>query len=131
MKLLSLCNSLLLGPPVLEPDLDLGVGQLKFLGKLCPLCDGEVALGFVFLLQVVELLTGEGSPRLPVGPVLPQDGADWEDGRLLGLLEVPQQHQLGLTGEEGWERRRREERRRRDAVGPECVRGAGRGSGDL
>ena len=109
VKLFSLGNSLLLGPPVLEPDLDLGVRQLKFLGKVRPLSDGEITLGFVLLLQLVQLLTGEGSPGLPVRSVFPQDWSDWKDWRLL-VLEVPQHQQLGLrTGEEGWERRGREE----------------------
>ena len=89
MKLLSLSNSLFLGSSVLEPDLDLGVAQLKFLGKLCSLRDGEITLGFVFLLQLLQLFTGEGSPRLPVRAVFPEDGANWKDWRLL-VLEAPQ-----------------------------------------
>ena len=102
MKLLSLSNSLLLCSPVLEPDLHLGICQLELLSKLGSLCDGEITLGFVFPLQLVELLTGERSPGFPVCSVFPQDWPDWKDWRLL-VLEVPQQHQLGLAGEEGWE----------------------------
>ena len=134
MELLSLCNPLLLGPPVLEPDLDLGVAQLELLGELCPLGDGEVALGFVLGLQQLQLLAGERSPGLPVRPVFPQDWPHWKDWRrLLVAPEVPQQHQLGLAGEEGREGgRRREERGRGDAVGPHCVgRITGGGAGDL
>ena len=134
MELLSLCNPLLLGPPVLEPDLDLGVAQLELLGELCPLGDGEVALGFVLGLQQLQLLAGERSPGFPVRPVFPQDWPHWKDWRrLLVAPEVPQQHQLGLAGEEGREGgRRREEGGRGDAVGPDCVgRITGGRAGDL
>ena len=73
MKLLGLGNPLLLGPSVLEPDLDLSVSDLELLGELCPLGDGEVTLGFVLLLQLVQLITGEGGPGLSVSFVFPQD----------------------------------------------------------
>ena len=73
VKLLGLGNPLLLGPSVLEPDLDLSVSDLELLGELCPLGDGEVTLGFVLLLQLVQLITGEGGPGLSVSFVFPQD----------------------------------------------------------
>ena len=101
MKLFRLGNSLLLGPPVLEPDLDLGVSDLELLGKLCPLGDGEVTLGFVLLLELLQLLTGEGSPGLPVRFVFPQDWTGRENRRSLMVLEVPENHQLRGTREEG------------------------------
>ena len=67
-----LLDPLGLGPPVLEPDLDLGLGELELVGELCALRDGEVLLLPELLLQRVQLLGGEGGARLPVGLVLPQ-----------------------------------------------------------
>ena len=77
---LRLLQSLGLGPPVLEPDLDLGVGQLEAVGELGPLGDGEVALLNILLLQLGELLVGEGSPGLPVRLVFPQSALQWQLG---------------------------------------------------
>ena len=50
---LRLREALGLGPPVLEPDLDLGLGQLQVAGELGPLRDGEILLLIVLLLQGV------------------------------------------------------------------------------
>ena len=128
MEFFSLGDSLFLCSPVLEPDLDLSVSQLKILGKLRPLGDGEVTLGFVFPLQLLQLVGGEGRPRLPVRLVFPQDGAG-QDWRLLVVVEAPQQHQLGGAGgvQRHQGRGRGEEGRRGHAVGPEGVRGTGGG----
>ncbi len=59
----------------MEPDLDLGLGELELVGELCPLRDGEVLLLTELLLQRVQLLGREGGARLPVGFVLPQRAA--------------------------------------------------------
>ena len=69
---LRLLQPLRLGPPVLEPDLDLCLGELERGRELCPLGDAQVLLGPELLLQGGELLRGEGRARLPVGLVLPQ-----------------------------------------------------------
>ena len=69
-----------LGAPVLEPDLDLGLGELELVGELCSLRDGEVLLLTELLLQGVQLLGGEGGARLPVGFVLPQGTANGTRG---------------------------------------------------
>ena len=74
-ELLSLRDPLLLGAPVLEPDLDLGVGQLQLGRELRALGDGEVGLGLVLPLEAVQLLGGEGGPRLAVSAVLAEDGS--------------------------------------------------------
>jgi len=42
-----------LGAPILEPDLDLGLGELELSGEFRPLRDGEVLLLAVFLFQCV------------------------------------------------------------------------------
>ena len=124
MEFFSLSDSLLLGPPVLEPDLDLSVCQLELPGEVRPLGDGEVTLGFVFVLQLLELITGEGSPGLPVSSVLPQDGPGWNDWRGWVALEVPQHDQLGgIEREHGGQGGGG-----RHAVGPQAVWGTGGGS---
>jgi len=81
MKGFSLLDPLVLGSSVLEPDLDLGVGQAKVIGQLAALQDGQVLgppeLGF----QDPQLLVGEGSSGLPVCLVLLQvtsQRAHWE-----------------------------------------------------
>jgi hypothetical protein len=67
--------SCIISPSILEPDLDLGLGELELVGELCPLRDGEVLLLAELLLQGVQLLGGEGGAGLPVGLVLPQGAA--------------------------------------------------------
>ena len=125
---LGLGDPLGLGPPVLEPDLDLGLSQLKLASKVRPLSDGQVALLVEFLLQLVELLVGEGSPGLPVRLVFPQSALQGEHlaraqlllllvllllvmvvtvldlvlgklGHSLLLLELLQEEELGHPGE--------------------------------
>ena len=69
---LRLLEPLGLGPPILEPDLHLGLGELQVAGELCTLWDGEILLLIVFLLQGVQLLSGERCSWFPVGFMLPQ-----------------------------------------------------------
>ena len=64
---LGLLEPLGLGPPVLEPDLDLCLGELELGGELGPLRDGQVLLLPELLLQAVQLLGRERGPRLPGG----------------------------------------------------------------
>ena len=57
-----------LGPPVLEPDLHLGLRQVEAQGEVEPLTDGEISGGFELVLQADQLLVREGRPgssRLP------------------------------------------------------------------
>ena len=77
---LGLLEPLGLGPPVLEPDLDLGLGELELGGELGPLGDRQVLLLPELLLQAVQLLGREGRPRLPVRLVLPQRAAQGTHG---------------------------------------------------
>ena len=72
---LRLGDPLRLGPPVLEPDLHLGLRQLQLGGELGPLGYRQVLLLPELLLQGVQLLGGEGGAGLPVGLVLPQGTA--------------------------------------------------------
>ena len=72
VEVLRLGRPLGLGPPVLEPDLDLGVRQLKVGGEGQPLLHAEVGGLLVAGLQPAQLHLGEGGPWLPVRPVLPQ-----------------------------------------------------------
>lgn len=77
---LGLGDPLGLGSPVLEPDLDLCLGELELGGELGPLGDGQVLLLPELLLQAVQLLGREGRPRLPVRLVLPQRAAQGTHG---------------------------------------------------
>ena len=48
-------------PPILEPDLDLGLRQLELLGQLHPLRDGQVLVLLKLRLQGLDLGGGESS----------------------------------------------------------------------
>lgn len=80
---LGLLEPLGFGPPVLEPDLDLGLCQGQGGGEFGPLGDGEVLLLPELPLQGQELRRGERRARLSVGFVLPQRTAGtqvaWEN----------------------------------------------------
>ena len=67
---LGLGNPLGLCSSVLEPYLDLGFGQLQLGSKVCSLSDGEVALLNKLLLQLVQLVIGEGCSGFSVCFVL-------------------------------------------------------------
>ena len=54
-----------LGPAVLEPDLDLGLGQVEAEGEVEPLAHREVAGRLELVLEADQLLVGEGCPRPP------------------------------------------------------------------
>ena len=62
----SFSESLLFRPPILEPDLDLGLGEFKVLSKLCSLSDREVFLLSKFSLECNQLRAGERSSGFPV-----------------------------------------------------------------
>ena len=67
----SLFNSLVLGSPVLEPDLDLSLGQLQPLGQLAAPGPADVLGAAVLHLQQGRLLLAEGGALSPGPGVLP------------------------------------------------------------
>jgi len=69
---LGLLEPLGFGAAVLEPDLDLGLGQRQRGGELGPLGDGQVPLVLELPLQRQQLRTAEGRAGLAVGFVRPQ-----------------------------------------------------------
>ena len=58
-------DTLPLCPPVLEPDLDLDLGQTEVVGNLRPLAEAEILLAVELLLELQQLLAGEGGPPSP------------------------------------------------------------------
>jgi hypothetical protein len=64
-----------LGPPVLEPDLDLRLRQLQLIRKLCPLRDGQIGLLAILPLQSRQLGLGERRPLLAVSFMLAEGAA--------------------------------------------------------
>ena len=56
-------------PPVLVPGLHLGVCQAQFGRQLHPVLDREIFLSLEAGLQGLQLVVGEGSPRLPLLPL--------------------------------------------------------------
>ena len=62
---LGLCEPLGLGAPVLEPDLDLGLGEVEAEREVESLAHGEVASRLELVLEADQLLVGEGCPRPP------------------------------------------------------------------
>lgn len=69
---LGLLQSLGLGPPILEPDFDLGLCEVEGAGELGSLGDGQVLLLAELALQSQQLGSGERGSGLPVRLVLPQ-----------------------------------------------------------
>ena len=65
------------GPSVLEPGLDLDLGQLESLGELQPLGDRQVFVRLELGLQLVQLLGAVGLSRLPVHSGLPGSPTNW------------------------------------------------------
>ncbi len=61
-----------LGPPILEPDLDLRLRQLQLIRKFCPLRDREIVLLAIFALESRQLSRSERRPRLPISSMLAQ-----------------------------------------------------------
>lgn len=57
-------------PPVLEPDLDLGRGELKGAGQVLSLRGGQVTLLLEAPLQLKHLSLGKEDARFPSGPLL-------------------------------------------------------------
>ena len=72
--LLSLVVLLALHPAVLEPDLDLALGEVEVPGQLPPLLLGDVGVEEELLLELERLELGVGLPLLPhahvAGPVV-------------------------------------------------------------
>ena len=91
-----------LGPPVLEPDLDLGLAQLQLVGKLRSLGNRQVLFLLELILERHQLLGGEGSPRLPVGLVLSQMAPQGKAGHLTKALK-PMRNGGGCLVNGGWE----------------------------
>ena len=56
---------------VLEPDLDLSLRDSKTGCELCSLCDCEITLRVVFLLQLAQLICGERCSWLAIRFVFP------------------------------------------------------------
>lgn len=52
-----------LGPPILEPDLHLGLGQLQLERQIQPLAHGQVSRSLELVLQPDQLLVREGRSR--------------------------------------------------------------------
>ena len=65
---------LLLHPPVLEPDLHLGLVELEGRGDLYPPRPGQVLVEVELLLEFGELFVGEVGP-----PRVVQEGVGWVD----------------------------------------------------
>ncbi len=61
-----------LGPPILEPDLNLCLRQLQLIRKLRPLRDREIVLLAIFALQSRQLSRRERRARLPISFMLAQ-----------------------------------------------------------
>jgi hypothetical protein len=55
-----------LGPPVLEPRLDLYFGEIERFGQFHPLADAQVLVDFEFGLEAFQLLGAVGLAGLPV-----------------------------------------------------------------
>ena len=62
---------------MLEPDLDLGLGQRQRGGELGALRDGQVLLLAELSLQGEQLRGAEGGAGLTAGLVLPQATGAW------------------------------------------------------
>lgn len=65
-----------LHPPVLEPDLNLALGQTHSVRDLHPPAPGQVPVEVEFLLQLQSLLAGVGSAR-SLGHSSIVTGSDW------------------------------------------------------
>lgn len=57
-----------LRPAVLEPGLDLDLGEVEGLGELHALADAQVLVDLEFALQALELLGAVGLAGFPVQP---------------------------------------------------------------
>ena len=65
-----LLDPLVLGAPVLEPDLDLRLGQVERLGELEAARPRDVLVALVLQLQPQRLVRGERRPLPPLAGVL-------------------------------------------------------------
>jgi len=85
---LGLSQPLVFRSPVLEPDLDLGLTQLKLVGELRSLGNRQVLLLLELILERHQLLGGERGPGLPVGLVLSQMAPQGKAGHLTKALKT-------------------------------------------
>ena len=75
MICVSLLNPLVLGSPVLEPDLDLSLRQLEPLRQLAPPGPADVLRAAVLHLQQGGLLLAEGGSLSPGPGILPSSAS--------------------------------------------------------
>lgn len=78
---------------VLEPNLDLSLGEVEGTGEFGSFCYGQILFLSELSLQGQELGGGEGGPWLPVGFVLSQSASwgahpPWRRNQKKGLLET-------------------------------------------
>jgi hypothetical protein len=76
---------------VLEPSFDLSVGHLERLGKGCSLCRRQVFLFVEALLQLCDLKTSEGCPRLLTF---------WWSPVLVGVSDTPRNGERRCEGQQ-------------------------------
>lgn len=68
---LSLFNAFVLGPAILEPDLDLRFGQAQRFGQLEATTPGDVLVPMELHLQAKRLLCAESGPLAALSSLLP------------------------------------------------------------
>ena len=75
---MSLLNPLVLGSPVLEPDLDLSLRQLEPLRQLAPPGPADVLCAAVLHLQQGGLLLAEGGSLSPSSGIFTGSSRHWK-----------------------------------------------------
>ena len=76
---LGLLYPLVLGAAVLEPDLDLGFGQVERLGELEPPGPGDVLVPLVLQLESQRLVGREGGSLATLTSVFASTSRHWND----------------------------------------------------
>ena len=84
---LSFFEAFIFGASILEPNLDLSLGETQRGGELSPFRDAEILLLAELFLEGEKLLRCEGGSRLSVGLVLPERdfNGDAETGEFGGF----------------------------------------------
>ena len=86
----SFVELLALHPPVLEPDLDLPLGEVELAGDLPPLLTGDVRVADELVLQDHRLVAGVGLPFLTLPGLLlicwGEERSGWVDGLMDGWI---------------------------------------------